>query len=96
MQKTDFVEIPNVKSKDYFMVLRQIYSRVNSHKPRFKEFRQWMREKGWWDKPNADNLMFMLDLTATDPVAMGAFAARIVSEMDEPTGREIIGERLIE
>jgi hypothetical protein len=95
MQKTDSVEIPNVKPKDYFLTLRQIYGRVRATTPNFKAFRQWMREKGWWNKEQADGLMFMLDLSG-NPVALGPFAAELADQVDEAVGREAIGKRLID
>lgn len=96
MQKIDFVEIPDVRPKDYFLTLRQVYKRIRSHRPAYKEFRRWMREKGWWDKEAADGLMAMLGLAATDPVDMQPFAQEIENKMDEDRGKELIGKRLIE
>lgn len=96
MQKIDFVEIPGVKPKDYFLTLRQIYKHVMSHSPTYKEFRRWMREKGWWDKEQADALMAMLGLSTTDPVGMEPFTREIADEMDEDKGKHVIGRRLID
>jgi len=96
MQKIDFVEIPNVRPKDYFLTLRQVYSRIESHQPTFKEFRRWMREKGWWDKANAVELMNVLGIGSTNPVGMQPFALEIAGESDEEHGKELIARRLIE
>lgn len=95
MQKINFVEIPNIRPKDYFLSLRQIYNHIISHAPAYKVFRQWMREKGWWEKEKADELMQMLGLNAANPVGMQPFAQEIAKETDEDKGKEIIGRRLI-
>ncbi len=96
MQRVEYVEIPSVKPKDYYLILRQIYNHIISKKPSFKMFRRWMREKGWWDKENAELLMFMMDLKPTDPVQIGKFGQKLVMLMDESEAREAIGRRLVD
>lgn len=76
VQRVEYAVFTDVREQELLGVANKIIGHIHRSKPTFKEFREWLREEGLWDKEIAPQALDLLDVRLDNKkkVSLGTWA----------------------
>lgn len=96
MQHVEYSVFPGVQDAILLPTITKILGHINRTNPTFKEFREWMREDGLWNKELVPGVLTLLDVTLKPKPKLGKWAQQFIDAEDAEARQEHIFRMLVD
>ncbi len=96
MQHIEYTVFPGVQDAILMPTISKILGHINRTNPSFKEFRDWLREDGLWDKELIPQVLGLLDVSLKPAPKLGKWAQAFVDAEDAEAQQEHVFRLLLD
>lgn len=95
-QRIDYATFPGVREEALLATVNKVFGHLRRNQLTTREFRDWMKEEGLYNKDDAHHLLAFLDIQNEGQVALGPWAEKFFAASTEEQMRELIFKRLLD
>lgn len=93
-QRIDYAFFPGVRDEALWPTVNKVLGHVKRSELAMRDFRDWLKDAGLWQKDEATALLELLDLQQTPVVHLGAWAEQVFAAKDDAAARDLLYKRL--
>ena len=96
MQHIEYTVFPGVQDAILMPTITKILGHINRSNPSFKDFRDWLREDGLWDKELIPQVLGLLDVTLKPAPKLGKWAQAFIDAENAEAQQEHVFRLLLD
>ncbi len=93
-QRIDYAFFPGVRDEMLWPTINKVLCHVKRSQLALRDFRDWLKDAGLWQKEEASALLALLDVQTAPHVQLGPWAELVFSAKDDAAGRDLLYKRL--
>ena len=93
-QRIDYAFFPGVRDELLLPTLNKVLGHIHRNQLTMRDFRDWLKDAGLWQKDEAPALLELLDVQQTATVQLGPWAEQVFAAKDDAAARDLLFKRL--
>lgn len=93
-QRVDYAVFPGVREEAFLATVNKVFGHVRRSQLNTREFREWMKDEGLWNKDDAQQILSLLDLHTDGTARLGPWAEKFFGAADDEQTKEMLYKRL--
>lgn len=95
-QRVDYASFPGVRDEALLSTVNKVFGHIRRNQWTAREFRDWMKEEGLYNKDDVHHLLAFLDIQTDGVVRLGLWAEKFFAATTEEAMREAVYKRLLD
>ncbi len=93
-QRIDYAFFPGVRDELLLPTLNKVLGHIHRNQLTIRDFRDWLKDAGLWQKDEAPALLSLLDVVQAPTVHLGPWASLLFAAKDDAAARDLLYKRL--
>ena len=93
-QRVEFSFFPGVRDELLWSTVNKVFGHVRRNTMTLRDFRDWLKDAGLWQKEEAPALLGFLDVQLEPEVQLGPWAQGVLGAKDDAAARDLLYKRL--
>ena len=93
-QRIDYAFFPGVRDEALWPTINKVFGHVRRSQLALRDFRDWLKDAGLWQKEEAPALLEFLDVQQAPTVQLGPWAEQVFAAKDDAAARDLLWKRL--
>ena len=93
-QRIDYAFLPGVRDELVWPTVNKVLGHVRRSQLTMRDFRDWLKDAGLWQKDEATALLELLDVQQSPLVHLGPWAEQVFNAKDDAAARDLLYKRL--
>jgi hypothetical protein len=93
-QRIDYAFFPGVRDELLWPTINKVFGHVRRSQLALRDFRDWLKDAGLWQKEEAPALLEFLDVQQAPLVHLGPWAEQVFAAKDDAAARDLLWKRL--
>lgn len=93
-QRIEYAFFPGVRDEMLWPTINKVLGHVHRSQLAMRDFRDWLKDAGLWQKDEAGELLALLDVQTEPAVKLGPWAEQVFAAKDDAAARDLLYKRL--
>jgi len=93
-QRIEYAVFPNIREDAFIATMNKIHGHVRRSQLSARDFREWMKDEGLWNKDDAAHLLTFIDVRSDATAQLGPWAEKFFAAADDDQAKELLYKRI--
>lgn len=93
-QRIEYAVFPNIREDAFIATMNKIHGHVRRSQLSARDFREWMKDEGLWNKDDAAQMLSFIDVRSETNAQLGPWAEKFFAAPDDDQAKEMLYKRL--
>lgn len=95
-QRIEYAVFPAIREDAFIATMNKIHGHVRRSQLSARDFREWMKDEGLWNKDDAAHLLAFIDVRSDANAQLGPWAEKFFAATDDDQAKELLYKRLVD